>query len=140
MSTIMVGIDPGVSTGYAEWDRVDRKLIRCETVMIHRAWERVLYLRAMSQLHSVVFEDARLRTWFGSAGREKLQGAGSVKRDCKAWADFCGDHGIPYLCIAPQKGATKWDESRFKTVTKWGGKRTSEHARDAALLVFGRGA
>lgn len=141
---IHIGIDPGVSTGYAAWDATERKLASVRTLKIHEAMESVMQLRAAGLLHSVTFEDARLRTWFGKMDREQAkygaavrEGAGSVKRDCSIWADFLGAHGIPYRAIKPQVGATKWKADHFARVTGWTG-RTSEHARDAALLVFGR--
>jgi hypothetical protein len=39
--------------------------------------------------------------------------------------------------LPPAKGATKLDPDFFKALTGWK-KRTSEHARDAAMIVFGR--
>lgn len=138
MTTIVVGIDPGTTTGYAEWCRKERRLLAVEGLLIHRAFERVLRLHSMGQLHSVTFEDARLRTWYGNAGREQLQGAGSIKRDCTAWADFLGDYEIPYRSVKPQKGLTKWTTEAFRARTKWE-PRTNEHGRDAAFLVWGHG-
>lgn len=134
---IVVGIDPGVHTGYAAWDMEQRALASVKTLKIHVAMQYVLELRNSGLLHSVTFEDARLRKWLGSKGREALQGAGSIKRDCSIWADFLGDHGIAYRAIAPQAGATKWGAEQFAKAFGWTA-RTSEHARDAALLVVGK--
>jgi hypothetical protein len=64
-------------------------------------------------------------------------GAGSVKRDCAIWEDFCRDLGIDYIPVPPQAGLTKWPADYFNKVTGWKG-RTSDHARDAALLVYGK--
>ncbi len=66
----------------------------------------------------------------------KQQGAGSVKRDCKIWEDFLTDLDIPFEMVAPRKGMTKYSAAAFKKLTGYEGK-TSEHARDAAMLVFG---
>jgi hypothetical protein len=46
--------------------------------------------------------------------------------------------GADFEMIDPksQKGFTKINESRFQKMTGFT-KRTSEHARDAAMLVFG---
>jgi hypothetical protein len=84
----------------------------------------------------VRFEDARLRKWFGNAGREKLQGAGSIKRDCVIWNDFLTRKQIPFEAVAPKNNKTKLSSKAFKEITKYEGK-TSEHSRDAAMLVFG---
>lgn len=134
---IIIGLDPGVMTGYAEWDRVDERLLSVRSMPIHEAFNRVQVLWESSKLHSVIFEDARLRKWYGEKGIEALQGAGSIKRDCGAWADFLGAHGIPYRAIAPQRGLTKWTSEQFRSTTGWA-ERTNEHARDAAMLVYGR--
>ncbi|EMN93341.1 hypothetical protein LEP1GSC112_0438 [Leptospira interrogans serovar Pomona str. UT364] len=86
----------------------------------------------------LLIEDARKRKWFGPNADAKRQGAGSVKRDCALWEDFCNREGIPFRLVHPKRGATKWDEMQFKTYTGWTG-RTSEHSRDAAMLIVGRG-
>lgn len=133
----MVGVDPGVHTGFAEYDRLRRKLVRVTALKLHEAWARVLELHQAGQLHSVTFEDARLRTYFGEKGREALQGAGSVKRDCSAWADFLGAHGIAHHAISPKNKGAKLDAAPFARITGWT-ERTNEHGRDAAMLVYGR--
>jgi hypothetical protein len=109
---------------------------------IHRALRYVLKwcVEAIENKHDlqVVFEDARQRTWFGKGDTNaKAQGAGSVKRDCSIWEDFCKDYGIPYWAKPPVKGATKVSAEYFKMVSHYQG-RTSEHSRDAAMLVIGR--
>lgn len=130
--TLVTGIDPGVHTGFATWDATAGRLLSVQTLPIHVAMATVRF--DMPAL--VVFEDARRRQWFGNSGREKLQGAGSVKRDSKIWEDFLTDLGVPFVMKAPASGNSKWKSDRFQTVTKWQ-ERCSEHARDAALLVYG---
>lgn len=134
---ILIGIDPGVNTGYAEYLPAEKKLLAVGTVKIHEAMATIRRAHERGESMRVIFEDARLRKWFGSKGREALQGAGSVKRDCKIWDDFLRDLGVCFQMVSPQSGATKWDAARFAKLTGWEG-RTSEHARDAAMLVFGR--
>ena len=136
---IYIGIDPGTHTGVAVWDSKERKFLSLETMPIHIALTRVL---AIAERHrddvQVIFEDARLRTWFGKGNvSAKAQGAGSVKRDCSIWEDFLTDMEIPFLTTKPGNVATKVTPSWFRKLTGWEG-RCSEHARDAAMLVFGR--
>lgn len=135
---IWIGIDPGTKTGLAVWDDKKKRLVELETLTIHRAMERVKTHTSFGET-MVIFEDARQRTWFGKDKNTnaKLQGAGSIKRDCSIWDDFLTDYDIPFRAVPPQKGGTKWDERYFKMVTGWKGK-TSNHARDAAVLVFGK--
>lgn len=131
-----IGIDPGTHTGFAEWDDVSKEFVSVETLPIHQALFRVRDLHLTEEV-MVIFEDARLRRWYGNAGREQLQGAGSIKRDCTIWDDFLTQYGIPFRALPPSKGMTKWSAGYFAKVTGWKG-RTSEHARDAAILVLGR--
>lgn len=133
---IVIGIDPGVNTGYAVWDADARQLLAVTSRRIDEAMQMVSRAHQSRTLHHVVFEDARLRKWLGIKGREALQGAGSIKRDCTIWAEFLGAHGIAYRAVAPQAGATKWTAQAFERLTGWTG-RTNEHGRDAAMLVYG---
>lgn len=137
---ICIGIDPGTHTGVAVWDTKERRFLSLETLHIHQALIKVMMWRdRVGHDLQVVFEDARQRTWFGKDmnTNAKLQGAGSIKRDCNIWEDFLTDYEIPFRAVPPQKGCTKWTEEYFKMVTGWKGK-TSNHSRDAAVLVFGR--
>ena len=137
---IYIGIDPGTHTGVAFWNSTSKVLFDLYTLPIHRALEKVKRCyndnKGLFDI-CVVFEDARQRRWYGKESNEKLQGAGSVKRDCSIWEDFCKDEMISYLALPPIKGGTKVSESYFKTISGWKG-RTSNHARDAAMLVIGR--
>lgn len=138
---IYIGIDPGTHTGVAVWDSREGKFLSLGTLPIHRAMIFILTwsLKAeeTGQEIQVVFEDARQRKWYGNDSNAKRQGAGSVKRDCSIWEDFCRDYQIPFVAVPPMKGGTKVSESYFKTISGWKG-RTSNHARDAAMLVIGR--
>lgn len=138
---LKIGIDTGVNTGFAVWDDSSKVFLEVETLKIHEALLRV---KELSDSNDVVvyFEDARLRKWIPqdpsySRMKGRLQGAGSVKRDCSIWEDFLVDMGIPYFPVAPKNNVTKMNASFFGKVTGWTG-RTSEHARDAAMLVFNR--
>lgn len=139
---IWVGIDCGVDTGFAVWDSELKEMLHVATLKIHKAMQYVLNYIDHGCALTVVFEDARQRRWIPKEGslskwKGRAMGAGSVKRDAVIWQDFCTDLGIPYLAEPPKKGLTKWDADTFRKVTGWKG-RTSNHARDAALLVFGR--
>lgn len=152
MQTLYIGIDPGTHTGVAVWDKTKQKLLSITTTTITTAFElvrseklRLCFSKVAAeargekfQYELVVFmEDARQRNWFGQSGREKLQGAGSVKRDCAIWETFCEENSIELRKIAPKNNYTKLSAEQFRKLTGWKG-RTSEHARDAACLVFGR--
>ncbi len=138
---IIVGIDPGVNTGFCAWDCESRKITEIKSIKIHEAMLRVLALRDGGGLVGVVFEDARLRTWYGTtrgtkADTARLQGAGSVKRDCQIWADFLAGSGIKCHAISPQGKGAKACAQDFARITGMMA-RINEHARDAGMLVFG---
>ena len=139
--TLYIGIDPGANTGVAVWDKTSRRLEVVDTMTITRALELVTANVELCKTFGgevvVYIEDARKRTWFGSSNREKLQGAGSVKRDCSIWETFCEELGVECRKIAPKNNTTKLTAAQFKVLTNWQG-RTSDHARDATMLVFGR--
>lgn len=135
---ICIGIDPGTHTGMAVWDTREKQFLSLETIPIHRAMAVVLDWHYRTGDVQVVFEDARQRRWFGKGDTNaKAQGAGSVKRDCSIWEDFCRDYEIPFVAKPPVKGATKLSADFFRMIYHYNG-RTSEHSRDAAMLVIGR--
>jgi hypothetical protein len=133
---IIAGIDPGVNTGLALWDTQARKLVDLSTGTIIGAMQMLRVCKEQGALSRIVMEDARLRRWYGSKGREALQGAGSIKRDCSIWTEFAEAEGIPLKSVSPQSKGAKLDAEQFAKLTGWTG-RTSNHARDAAMLVWG---
>ena len=136
---ILIATDPGVHTGFAAWDTEAKKLLEVACYQAVEAEIRALHYCCTHEEVFLLYEDARLRKWYGTKGTEALQGAGSIKRDSSRWEEFCIYHKIPHKGIAPAKGATKWTAERFAKVTGWQG-RTNEHARDAAMMVYGRNA
>ena len=145
---ILIGIDPGEHTGMAVWDTHLGEFRQVCTLPLWEAMEEVKRWSYSCDLapapvrFAVIFEDARQRTWFApernqSEYRGKLMGAGAAKRDARIWEEFLEGMHIPYQAIRPAPGRTKWNADYWAKVTGWKG-RTSEHARDAALLVFGR--
>lgn len=135
---LIIGIDPGVRTGCAVWDKREKRFLEITTQSIIGVMDDILEYHRKGYKIQIRFEDARLRKWFGDADREKLQGAGSIKRDSSIWAEFCDYHEIDCVAIPPaaQKGLTKMSAEQFQKMTGWTD-RTSEHARDAAMIVYG---
>jgi len=137
MSRYLVGVDPGVKTGVAVWDRKRKKFQHIMTTTITYALGYVSSLIDNEGRGSVEvrYEDARKRKWFGRKGREALQGAGSIKRDCSIWEEYLTANDINHKAIAPQANTTKLSAAQFEKMTGYK-LRTSEHARDAAMLVY----
>lgn len=137
-----IGIDCGVNTGYCIWLCDTKAFAAIGTTQIHcvmeivKAWHLTYPGQAMVRV-----EDARQRTWVPWQKNEKYErgkreGAGSVKRDAKIWEDFLKDLGIPFEMVAPKKNKTKVSAAYLQQLTGYAGK-TSQHARDAAMLVIG---
>lgn len=132
-----IGIDTGVKTGFAFWKKDDKNFVVIQTLPIHQVMDRVAVAAEIFRERLFVrVEDARKRKWFGNAGREQLQGAGSIKRDAKIWEDFLTDLKVDFELVAPKNNKTKLNKEAFKKMTGWD-KQTTEHSRDAAMLVYG---
>ena len=134
-----IGIDPGKKTGFAVWDHDARYLAEVSTMSITQAMGKVRMMAAILGRENIrmYIEDARKRKWYGRTGRERLKGAESICRESTIWDDFCRELGVEYRMIAPRCNTTKLKAAQFKAITGWQG-LTSNHARDAACLVFGR--
>lgn len=137
----LIGIDCGKHTGIAVWETKAKCFSCIDTMPVHKALEFVKTAAAVGNVR-VYIEDARQRKWLpkdasSSEYRGHLMGAGSVKRDAVIWQDALTDWGIPFEMVPPRPGATKWTAETFARITGYKG-RTSNHARDAALLVYGR--
>ena len=134
---VYIGIDPGTNTGVAAWNPFFDDLT-LQTMKVHKAMEYVSEIakEIPNRKCLVRFEDARQRKWFGEAVLEQLQGAGSIKRDCAIWEDFLKDLGVDFEMVAPKNTVTKISKEYFKQLTGYKGV-TSEHGRDAAMLVYG---
>lgn len=137
-----IGIDTGRHTGFAVWDgdsfiELDTKTISSALLEVRR------YAANFGRENITVYiEDARLRKWIPQEAsrsdyRGKLMGAGSVKRDATIWEDFCREEEIRLVKVPPKYNTTKLAPLAFARITGYKG-RTSEHARDAAMLVFGK--
>lgn len=133
----IIGIDPGVNTGIAIWHIREKNFFRIATVIAVIAEQIIIAANTSPACKILVrFEDARLRDWFGKSGREKLQGAGSIKRDSQRWEEFLTHHKIPFEAVEPKNNRTKMSALQFNLLTGWNG-QTNSHGRDAGALVFG---
>lgn len=140
---LYIGIDPGVNTGYASWSTRDRRFLSVTSMGIIEAMELVLsahrlVVSAGRVLHVVVEDTRKLRLpkHLQSKGRER--GAGSVGRDMAVWSEFLTHHSIPHTMagLSP-KEFRNGDDAWFRSKTGWD-KRTSEHGRCAAGMVWGK--
>lgn len=133
-----IGIDCGVNTGMAIWDRVEESFSMVSSMMIHQAMKSVEEWDRLFRKAGVFIrvEDARKANHHREGDSHKLRGAGSVMRDARIWEDFLTTLGADFEMVRPQKALTKLTAEKFKQVTGWD-KVTNEHARDAGMMVFG---
>lgn len=139
MTTTYIGIDPGKHTGVAVWDKQGRYFTDVMTLDFFGALN---FLKHYNPAYTqVVIEDAtqnkptfrRKGQRIGVADR-MAQNVGSVKRDTQLLIEWCEQHGFAVLRVKPGKHKLKADA--FKRITEFTA-RTSQHARDAAMLVWG---
>jgi len=130
----IIGIDPGTKTGLSVWDTSRKGFDKVASTTIISA---MAFIRGFNITDTKIrIEDARKRTWFGHKSLEVLQGAGSIKRDCQIWEEFCLHYGFEYELVAPKNNKTKLDAKLFARMTGWK-EKTNEHSRDSAMLVYG---
>ena len=131
-----IGIDTGTHTGLAIWNSKEHKFDLIKTDKIHVIID-IVKEYVFNKSVFIRVEDARKRKWFGQNSNAKLQGAGSVKRDCTIWEDFLTYINAEFEMVDPTNNRTKLNAEQFKLITKYKG-QTNDHNRDAAMLVYGK--
>lgn len=146
--TFYIGIDPGVSTGYAVYQRKrgEAGTIR-ELRTVTFAWVlKELPARYIPSTTRVVIEDpGQNKPMFDKDIPQTIehllpllkiaQNVGANKREAELLIELIEALGFEVIRIRPT--AHKWTEKEFKQFTGYAG-RCSQHARDAARLVWGR--
>ena len=141
---ILIGIDP--PKGMARMDGKTGRIISIETMDF---WGIVEALRGIAALVKNGIETAMVYieapqinkpTFFhgqtNSRVRERIsQNVGSNKRDSALLIELCQRLGLNVVPVPPRrKNNTKHSPEIFEKITGWKN-RTSEHGRDAAMLI-----
>lgn len=142
-----IGIDGGSHTGLAIWDGIHKEFVDIETSTFWEALERIRNFFPNNTL--IVIEDPnQIKPTFPRNGalspgkRDRIsQNVGSVKRETELLAQGLERLGYNVRRVRPGPRAITYrkgkpDARTFKRITKYPG-RTSQHGRDAALLVYG---
>jgi hypothetical protein len=137
-----IGIDPGVSTGFAVVQSEGQKVLFYElhTLSFWQCFEKMMFWHVNSDKYNceVIIEDPGLnkpifyRNQSGAAMNRISQNVGSNKRDAQLWIEFCEFYGIKYAVVRPTK--TKLNAGDFARIYNIQ-KSCSQHARDAFRLV-----
>jgi hypothetical protein len=139
---ICIGIDPGLETGWAEWNTETREFTVIETLDF---WRAVRMLEAANPEKIVVYiEDPGLNKFTYSRNRGgdvntdlKVQrNVGSNAREATLLIELCGKLDITCIPVRPTRRKIT-NVHLFALQTKYA-RKTSQHGRDAAMLVVGR--
>ena len=152
---IYIGIDPGESTGLAIWDSRQGKITIMTTTTFWGAINTIkLNSDSPTHIHVVIEDCTQNAPVFGientyrstkglhanklrAVARQGIN-VGTVMEKTKLMIKWLEDNNILHSKVRPtKKSATKLKADTFNNITKWN-KRTNEHQRDAAMLVFGR--
>ena len=134
-SRIIVGIDPGASTGFAVIG--DGVLTNLLTIS---PWDIEIELSS-APVDRVIFEDSRLQshTWTRATTRaaaaKMARNVGEIDAWCKLIIGICGRRGIPAHGISPKGKGKKLNAEQFKNATGWTGK-SNQHERDGAMVAW----
>lgn len=146
---IFIGIDAGVHCGFAVWDGASKCFLEVSTLSF---WDCIESLKQNADFWApngdkmtVVIEDVTQNklTFYRHdtthKGMEKIsRNVGGVMAYTSLIMEWCERQGVEMIKSRPgKKSMTKMKAEAFKNLTKWE-KKTSEHSRDAALLVFQR--
>jgi hypothetical protein len=113
---LYIGIDCGVNTGIAIWNRIKGEFVSIETCSITQALFSVKGIvdQCVITFPVLIVEDPSV--WF--------------------WKQLCIELSLEMIAVPVHKRRnTKLTPDAFASLTGWKG-RTSNHARDAAMLVF----
>lgn len=144
---VFIGIDGGVSNGFAVWNKTRRELVIIETLSFWDCIDRIgdFYdlCRKENIVLTVVVEDVEMNrpTFARENTNEKMmqkisQNVGGVKAYTRLIIEWCERKNIPVIKMRPsKKSATKLSAETFNKITGWEGK-TSQHGRDAGMMVY----
>lgn len=150
---IYVGIDPGVKTGWAIYSSSRRKLIDVRT----KSFLQVLVAANEIEVgvHEIIDEDDEVIFCIESPGLNKptfprnvnrrvieriSRNVGANCREAELLISCIGEYGFRVIKCRPKRNKLsrgKMKAKEFQRLTGYEG-RTSQHGRDAALLVWGR--
>ncbi len=133
----VIGVDPGVRTGVAEFDRKARAW-KLYTSDFWQLYETFRAYEFPADLLVVVEDPARNRPVFdrGVTGRRRLhvaQSVGGVKREATLLIEGLRRVGVAVIPVAPVR-AQKWDAAALAAAIGYT-RATNEHERDAARLA-----
>ena len=126
-----IGIDPGNSTGFAVYDRIEKKFLVVETLDFWMAYSKA-QAYSVKDTRIIVEVSKTKANWQKDKSTTTSVNIGGVIKESKLLAE--GFRRLGFYVETPHPRG-KVDASYFKRVTGYQG-RTNEHMRDAGLLCF----
>lgn len=131
----VVGIDPGVSTGWATY--IDGKLMGLQTIKPIDIYAQIV----TSEAELFVFEDSRLQSavWVPSKNKAVANNIarkiGQVDALCSLIEETCNRYDIKFIRVSPKAKGGKMNAEDFNKLTGWTA-RSNQHERDAAMVAW----
>lgn len=141
MANIYVGIDPGIVSGYAEWNSDTKQFIEISGIKIFQLFDKLdIYTdpNNMDFIHVRIEDPNTWQPFSRSSYHEnslKIQGAGAVKQTFKHIIEYLEYYNVKHTKIRLTSVRKKVKATEFIKITGWQ-KPTNEHGRDAAMLVY----
>lgn len=131
---IVLGIDPGASTGCAIYRA--GVLVHLQTIQPHELDSYITEVRPAQ----VIFEDSRLQShiWTPAKGAAALRIArniGEIDAWCRLITAICERMSIPARGISPRDKGSKLTAQQFELMARWSG-RSNQHERDAGVVAW----
>ncbi|MGL6010203.1 MAG: hypothetical protein ACRC0J_01630 [Shewanella oncorhynchi] len=135
---MILGIDPGASTGVAEY--VEGALSSIYTTDTLKLLSMLGSLAVKPRI--VVIEDSTMQSHVFTGSDKNRATALKVARNigevdgyCKIIKQLCGELGIPYVGISPKNKGEKLNAISFNSLTGWD-RKSNQHERDAAMVAW----
>ncbi len=141
---LLIGIDPGVHTGFASWDTDKKEFTVLKTLTFWKtikAFEAIDLETPKELIHVYIEDPGGNKPTFGRSRMSKAildrksQNVGSNKAEARLLIEYLKMNGYNYTAVVPT--ASKLKAEGFEKMTKIT-TRTSQHVRDAAFMVYGR--
>jgi hypothetical protein len=137
MSGVVIGIDPGISTGFAIYKNGNLSVL--DTIHPEDLHDRIISANPAL----VVFEDSRQQSKVWLPGRKSASAATDIKiarnvGQIDAWCilieRICMKAGIKCIGISPSEKGHKLARPEFDALTGWR-HGSNQHERDAAIVA-----
>ena len=134
MGNILVGLDPGIKTGVAIANNGELLVLKTFYLKQTNLFDIFDFIQKANP-DKIILEDSSLVSNLWNNGNS----VGKNQMLSRIFKDFALYHNIKIECVNPmirKRGySTKLSKTQFEKLTGWN-KKSSEHSRDAAMLIW----